>query len=337
MHSRRLGLSALIVGALIVGINAAWSKEPLKIRIAWTTVPGQMTPILFERKELLKHYGTSYVVEHLHFAGSGPMVTALATGEVDIAPLAPSSFGVAIENARMDDIRVISDVYQDGVGDHYSNEFLVLKDSPIRRIEDLKGKVLAVNAVGGGSDIALRAVLRKYHLEDKKDYTVIETQFSNMPAMLEERKVDLVGLVALFAHSMEKRGTARTLFTVKDALGQSQSLFNVARAGFLENNRAALYDFFEDYVRALHWFLDPANRKAAIGIVAQFNKRSPAVFSSYLFTNGDYYRDHNARPNLDALQHNIQTLKELGFLKTDIDVKRHADLGFIEEAAKRLK
>lgn len=329
-------IALILAGILMLSIGKGWSKEPLKIRIAWTTVPGQMTPIIFERKALLKHYGTSYVVEHLHFAGSGPMVTALAAGEVDIAPLAPSSFGVAIQNARMNDIRIVSDVYQDGAGDHYSNEFLVLKDSPIKRIEDLKGKVLAVNAVGGGSDIALRAMLRKHHLEDKRDYTVIETKFSNMPAMLEERKVDLVGLVALFAHGLEKRGTARPLFTVKDALGPSQSLFNVARAEFLDKNKAALHDFFEDYLRGLHWFLDPANRKAAIDIVAKANKRSSGAFP-YLFSKDDYFRDRDAQPNLDALQHNLQSLKELGFLKIDIDVKRYADLRFVEQAAKRLK
>jgi NitT/TauT family transport system substrate-binding protein len=56
-----------------------------------------------------------------------------------------------------------------------------------------------------------------------------------------------------------------------------------------------------------------------------------------LFTKKDYYHDPYARPDLEALQRNINTQKELGFLKINIDVKKYADLSLVEEAAKRLK
>ena len=89
-------------------------------------------------------------------------------------------------------------------------------------------------------------------------------------------------------------------------------------------------------MRAQRWFLDPANRTQAVQIVADFNKRPASVFSSYLFTPADFHRDPDARPNLAALQQNMKQLKELGFLKSDIDVKRYADLRFIDAAVKRV-
>src|SRR5258708_35001890 len=104
------------------------------------------------------------------------MVTGLGTGEVDLAPLAPSSFGLALQNARLDDLRIVTDDYQDGVAGRYSGEFLVRDDSPIAKVEDLKGKVLAVNAIGGGSDSALRAMLRRHRLQNRPDYTVVEAR-----------------------------------------------------------------------------------------------------------------------------------------------------------------
>src|SRR6267154_2412325 len=67
---------------------------------------------------------------------------------------------------------------------HYTNQFFVLKDSPIQKVADLKGKVVATNAVGSAVDIAMRAMLRKHGLEDKRDYTVVEAPFPTMKAML---------------------------------------------------------------------------------------------------------------------------------------------------------
>ena len=334
---RCTALLGILAGIFLALSAAVASADPLEIRIAWTTVPGQLTPVLFAKTDQLKHEGTSYVVKHFHFAGSGPMVSALAAGQIDIAQLAPSSLGFAIENAHIADIKVITDGYQDGVDGHYSCVFLVRKDSPIKSIEDLRGKVVGVNAFGGAIDIAARAMLRTHHLEANKDYTMVEGAFPNLDPMLEQQKVDLIGLVLPFSEVAEQKGDVRPLFRMKDALGTTQMLFNVARASFLAKNRAALADFFEDYVRAQRWFLDPANHDQAVQIVADFNKRPASVFSSYLFTPADFHRDPNARPNLAALQRNMEQLKELGFLKTDVDVKRYADLSYIDGAIKRLK
>ena len=51
----------------------------------------------------------------------------------------------------------------------------------------------------------------------------------------------------------------------------------------------------------------------------------------------DYYRDPNAKPDLAALQRNVDTAAELGFFKSKLDVKKYSDLSLVEEAAKRLK
>jgi sulfonate transport system substrate-binding protein len=42
-------------------------------------------------------------------------------------------------------------------------------------------------------------------------------------------------------------------------------------------------------------------------------------------------------PNLDALQKNVDMTKDLGFVRASFDVKKHADLSIVEEAARRLK
>ncbi len=209
------------IALLMTVASAARSAEPLELRIGWAVVPGQLTAIIFARPELLTHYGKSYTVQLIHFRGSAPQITALAAGELDIAALAFSSFGLAIQNAHMDDLRAIGDLYQDGIDDYYANEYLVRSDSPIHTVEDLRGKVLATNGIGGAVDMALRKILRDHGLRDKRDYQIVEVQFPNMAAALGEKKVDLAGMVMPFALIAKKTGKVRTLFTMKDAMGET--------------------------------------------------------------------------------------------------------------------
>jgi ABC-type nitrate/sulfonate/bicarbonate transport system substrate-binding protein len=328
---------AIFTAALVaLGAVAVSAAEPLTVRTGWVVAPATMTPILFANKAILRHYGDTYVVEPIHFGSTSPEITALATGDLDIASLAFSSFGAAVLNGHMDDLRVVADGFQDGVEGHYSGEYLVLKESPIRTIEDLKSKTVASNGIGGATDMGIRALLRQHSMEDKRDYTVVEAQFPSMRAMLAERKVDLVGVVPPFAYDPRFKETTRVLFHMRDGLGTTQMIVLAARSGFLEKNRTALNDFFEDLVRALHWYLDPAHREEAIGIVSTFTKQPKEIFAGYLFTGADYYRDPDARPNLDAFQRNLDVQQQLGFLPGPLDIRAHADLSFIEAAAKRL-
>ena len=76
---------------------------------------------------------------------------------------------------------------------------MVLADGPIKKVEDLKGKVVATNAAGSAVDVAMRAMLRKFGMEDKRDYTVVEAPFPAMRAMLAEKKVDMIPAVVPFS------------------------------------------------------------------------------------------------------------------------------------------
>ena len=313
----------------------ARAQSPLVIHLGWAITPAQLPPIVFANPGILKHYGKTYTVELSYFKGSAPQITALAANELQIAALAFSSFALAIQNARMTDLRAIGDLYQDGVPGYYSSQYVVRADSPIHTVADLKGKTIASNGLGGAIDMAMRKQLRDAKLEDKRDYSVIEVQFPNMPAMLDSGKVDLAGMVAPFSLEQIASGKARPLFTIKDAMGVTQTTLMAARAPFIEKNRPALIDFFEDMQIGVKWLLDPNNRDPALSLVSKVTKQPASDFEKWLFTKEDYYRDPQIRPNLEALQNNIKVQKDLGFLKSEVEVPRYADLSLTEEAAKR--
>jgi sulfonate transport system substrate-binding protein len=158
-----------------------------------------------------------------------------------------------------------------------------------------------------------------------------------MNAVLAEGKADLITSVLPFYLDPTLQSTARTLFTGVDAIGPAEISLMTAREGFLREHRAAVVDFFEDYLRALRWYNDPANRPAALKAIAAFTKLPPERFSSWAFTNQDYYREPNGLVDTAILQKNLDVQHELGLVKNPIDAKRYVDMSLVEEAGKRLK
>lgn len=324
----------MVLGAAAVAAASAWgaAAEPLNIRVGWSQTPGHLVPLLFQNKDILRHYGTSYTVDPIRFRGSTAQLQALATGDLDFAALSATALALAVNNARVD-ARVVLDVIQDNEP-YWSSAFTVRNDSGITKIEDLRGKRLGTNSIGSAIDTAMRVMLRKHGIEDD-DFSTIETGFGNMPAMLAEGKLDMVPVLPHLASQVDPATTTR-LFTTRDAVGRQQTVSLVARAEFIEENRPELVDFAEDYIRAVQWFLDPANREAAMAIIVDFTKQPPETLE-YALTVGDYYRDPQGTPHIESLQNAIDISVDAGVLDHGIVAADYADLSIVEEANARIR
>ncbi|MCC2097440.1 MAG: ABC transporter substrate-binding protein [Hyphomicrobiales bacterium] len=333
---KMLNVIAGAAAALVLGGFTITHAAPVKIRVSYVVPVANWPPVLAEKRDLAKHWGKSYTFEAVRYQGTPPMITALANNELEIATLAYSTLGIAVQNAGLTDLRVIADEFQDGVPGYFSNQFLVRKDSGIKSLKDLKGKVLATNSIGSGIDIAMKAALKKEGLLDKRDYTVIEAPFPTMAALLKDKKADMVSAVMPFALSPVFKKEANVLYDQTKGLGRSQFVFWAARKGFIDKHRAALVDLMEDVIRIERWYLDPKNHDEVAKIASKLLK-VPAARFGWLYTKKDYYRDPNAKPDLEALQKNVDTTADLGFIRKTINVKQHSDLSIVEEAAKRLK
>ncbi len=332
---RALAYALVASSLLALGGNGAMA-EPVKITIGWSVTPSDLAPLMLA-PGVAQHNGVTYTVEPVHFRGTTVQITALQSGELDIASLGSNSFPIAVENAKMTDLRIIADEVRDMPG-WGGPEYRVLENSPIKTIEDLKGKVIAVNVYGGVSDISVKAMLRHHNMVSGKDYTEIEVPIANMSAVLFEHKADLANAVHPFDLDPKFQAQTRVLFTTPDAVGAFELGMLAARTGFIAKHRAALVDLLQDYVRAIRWYQDPANRAKALDIISGFTKQPKDSFESWLLVPGkDYYRDENAMPDLDMVTANIHVEQELGLVKQDLDAKEYADLGPLKEALAGLK
>ncbi len=201
-----------LAGVCALGLFSAGtanSAEPVKIRMSWVAPVSNWASIILEKKELAQHMGKSYTLESIRYQGTPQMISAIANNELEVSNLAYSSLAIAIDNAGLDDLRVVADEFQDGVPGYFSTQFYVRKDSGIEKVEDLKGKVIGTNGGGSAVDVAIRAMLKKHGLEEKRDYTMLEGPLPAMPTMLLEKKADLIPAVLPFSFNPSSRKKAR--------------------------------------------------------------------------------------------------------------------------------
>ena len=328
-------LSAILAFLAAMLAPTPGRAEPVTICVGWLLVPAEITPIFSPAPGITKHLGTSYTLQPTRYQGSSLLTSALAAGELDVAPFGYSSFALAVQGGGMNDLRIFADEDRDGFGGHFTTQFMVRKDSDITTVEGLKGKILATNAVGSIGDMALRFMLRRHGLDDRKDVTIVEYALPNMKSALAQQKLDLIISVLPFFLDPDLQSLARTLFTSLDAVGPTEISMLTGRAEFLQKNRAALVDFLEDYRHVLAWYNDPANHDVAVKVIASFTKLPEARFAGWVFKNQDYYRDPKAMVDVEALQKNVEIQHQLGFLKEPMEVAKYVDMSLAQEAAAR--
>ena len=208
-----------LLAALLIGGVAA-RAEPLKLRVGWAPAPSQLTALsddLMKRHPaLFPHLAKSYVLEPLRFRQRAADRGAGERRPRDRGARA-LELALAIGNAHLD-LRIVADVMQDGVPGHFDTYWAVRKDGPVRTIKDMRHRHAAINAFGATTDMVLRGTLRQHGVADN-EYVVIEANFANMLAMMENDKIDLVPVMPQFNHDFAATGRYRTLFTVGQARG----------------------------------------------------------------------------------------------------------------------
>jgi ABC-type nitrate/sulfonate/bicarbonate transport system substrate-binding protein len=322
----------IALAASLLAIGAA-NAEPLKLRIHWATVPGHWAPMNAKvGAEVQPHYGKSYVVEPIFIAGSGPALQALAANELDLSGLSPQVISAGINEAKLD-LKVIGQQLSTDVPGFGGSGFWVRKDE-IKKVEDLKGKTIGVNARGSTIDAAARTMLSRHGMEDGKDYQVVELRFPAQLAALQSKRIDLAILLRPFDEQAGKDPSLKQLFTMGDAIGPTETVSWVGKADFIAKNRAVLVDFLEDNIRLRRW-ASGAGHDKAVKTLAELVKKSPEEMN-YAFTKGDNYYDPDAKVNTARMQKNIDDLVKIKLVNATIDTKKVVDNSIAEEAAKRV-
>ena len=196
--------------------------------------------------------GTGITLENVGYASGGPeSLMALAGGSVEIGSAATS----AVLNAIIGGNDFVAAYPTQGINDQVQSIFYVLEDSPVRGIEDLPGRTIAVNTLGAHLDYTVREALHQAGL-DQNAANLITVPGPQLDQVLRSGQVDVAAFgywQTTFEGKARESGGIRAIFDDTDVLGEIAGGFTVLRRDWVAAHPEAARIWVEQSARALDY------------------------------------------------------------------------------------
>ncbi len=218
------------------------------------------------------------------------------------------------------------------------NAFLSLvAQAPYKRVQDLKGKTLTVDAMTTGFAFVLREILARNGIaENEVKFERAGGVASRFQAMLEKPEHAATMQMTPFELLGKAQGF-NTLVRAETALGEPyQGMVGAARRSWAQVNRPAVEGFIRAYKRSVEFLADPANRPVAEALlVANVSKMTPELahqaYEILLDPDSGFYRD--VALNEAGIRTVLALRAKYGQPRKDMtDPMRFVDLSFRERA-----
>jgi ABC-type nitrate/sulfonate/bicarbonate transport system substrate-binding protein len=312
-------MKKLVIAALLAGacVSIAKAQEAQTIRVGWTIPAEEAKYWMMRRPEKFPNLGKGYKIEWSQFQGTSPMAQALVAGALDCATqgVLPIAQGMASNTLN-------TYVVAQHVGENKGSFHLywaVKDDSPIKKVEDLKGKTVGISIIGGGTHGPFALMLKKHGVDPEKDIKLVEVSFSLSEDALRSGRVDSTNFVQPFAARAESKGGTRKLFALADVLPNMVHIVEACRKDFVDKNPELAKQYVKDITAGLKMAL--ANRDETLKVVNEVMKAPIPVLDSYLLKQNDFAREPGAAPNFAAIQAMFDVYTDTKMIDKKLDAK----------------
>ena len=149
--------------------------------------------------------------------------------------------------------------------DHPYERIMVLPESPIRTLDDLKGKKLGYQGPGTVPDMLLGALSRRSKIR-KEDIELVPLPPPNQPDALGQRLVDAIFSTPPVDTVAERKYSARTVANATELVSYSGLSTFVFRRDFADQNPEIVGKLLAAEIRFARWIEDnPAAARIAMG------------------------------------------------------------------------
>ena len=252
-------LLAFVVGWFLFSFMGGASAAE-KIRVAFVSPsPTQSPPWIAKETGIFAKHGLD--AEVILLTGSPRLVQSLIAGDVDYAIVGAT----ATMRARMRGADVVILATATNVT---NQKLLVSRKSGIRRLEDLKGRVVGVSQYGSEADAFARIVVGKAALRPDKDVAIIQLGgHPQVATALLAGKIEAGVIGGLALLTAQKSGAVVLTSGVElKAVAPSGTLAVTGR--YVQRNRDSVMRFMRAFVEATHYF--KTNRDGTVPILQKY-------------------------------------------------------------------
>jgi len=219
-----------------------------------------------------------YKIEWALFPAASPLLEALNSNAVDIGGIGGQPFAFAYASGAK--IKVVYAGRQiDGPTRGEGSAIIVPADSPLHRIEDLKGHKLATIRGSAGQDLALR-LLEKHGLQSS-DVTWVYLNNAEAKSALATGSVDAWSTWSAYVGYALLKDHQRALGDARELTPESG--FYAANDQAIATKHAQIADFVQRLVRARKWLANHKDDYAAV-----LSKETGLPLDVARFTVNDY-------------------------------------------------
>jgi len=310
--------------ALGVSFGARMARaEPLAIRLGYSLAAEEQVWLLMAKPELGKNYGKLYTLDTTRFTSSSKRAEAFAAGAIDIASSAAN--GVLFAAAEGIPTSIVASISKESLHRGFNTAFVALASSPIRKVEDLKGKTVAVNGFSTAGELWLRAALEKHGMTEK-DVTIVPIAFPAMAESLRSGRIDCGEFPQPFFAMVAKEMPVKTVFTSKEGMPFDEELVVVVGdPKFVKAHGDAVRAYLADVQAATRFYLDHPKQARQTLIDAKYVRVEPEIYIGM----EDYDRDPTLRVNVESLKKMQDLQVSAGFQKKKADVDAIVDQSYL--------
>lgn len=252
-------------GWLFLFLAGAAAAERIRVGVV-SPAPGLSAPWIAKETGIFAKYGLEADV--ILLTGSPRLVQSLIAGDVHYAVVGAA----AVMRARMRGAEVVILAAATNVS---SQKLLVSPKSGIRKLEDLKGRVIGVSQYGSEADGFARTAVAKGGLRPDKDVAILQMGgHPQVASALVAGKLDAGVIGGLAFVTAQQSGAVVLTTAVKLETVSLGPALSVTRQ-YLQQNRDAVMRLVRAFVEAIHYFKTqpsgtiPILQKTMGGISAQ--------------------------------------------------------------------
>jgi NitT/TauT family transport system substrate-binding protein len=236
-------------------INAFSAAAPSRLVIGYASTTPRLMPLWMARDQgFFAKYGIES--EPVLLRSGATLVTGMASGDIQIGRTAGAAVLAAV--AAGHEIKMLATFSS-------RNSYDVVVRPNIKRAEDLRGKKLAINSVGGGTWIGAMLWLEHFGIDPQRDQILLQSVGDQgvQSQALESGVVDVVFVDSVYSKLLKQKGM--TILAESRELTQplvSQSTI-VPRA-FLQQYPDVAEGYLKGEIEGIAFAVAPKNKPAVI-------------------------------------------------------------------------